>query len=137
MLLASFPHVPQEPPGPPEAPGVQRPRALVLLVVGYLVAVTIALSMAVARHSDGGLTVSRGDFGPAWPLRTTKGILRCELGREITLQSGGTTYTLNRDARRSAKSDVTPIRADGAGGAKKDLGPLVDRGLGRCGGRLR
>ncbi len=71
-------------------------------------------------------------MGDDWPLTVSKGILRCETKREITFQHDGTTYSLNGTAEHGANSDVAPIRAQEPSGAKKDLDPLVERGVRLC-----
>lgn len=102
------------------------------VVAFYILLVTVVAYLAFAWPLDSGVKVTREELGPAWPLTISEGILRCESGHEITLQRGGTTYTLNRQVEHGAYSDIGPIRADDPAGGKKDLSPLTERGTRLC-----
>jgi hypothetical protein len=77
--------------------------------------------------------VTNGEFGDAWPLTVSKGILRCEWNGEITFQDDGTTYSLTWKNNHGSYDKIAPIWADAAGGAgKMDLAPLIERGRELC-----
>lgn len=104
----------------------------VLLLLGLLISLGLTVALSFEHPFDRGVVVTRGELGAEWPLKVSRGVLRCEHGREITFQVGGTTYTLNRDPKRSANSDISPVRSVGAFGALGDLTPLVRRGQALC-----
>lgn len=94
-----------------------------------------ALALAACSSPADGVEVRRSDFGRAWPLTVTSGVLNCE-GLAVTFTANGTTYAVNGFARQMDRwPDINPIWADaGIGlGYKKDIGPLIERGLELCG----
>ncbi len=87
-----------------------------------------------APESEPG-AVSDGEYGAAWPLSVPYGVLRCEAYAVTFETSDGTTYAVNGAARgRGPHPDIDPIWLDDPDnlGAKKDIGPLIDRGLALC-----
>lgn len=83
-------------------------------------------------------SVSRSIMGEAWPLTVEDGVLAYDgspgIGA-VTLTTGGTTYAVNGIAsQRGAYADIKSIWADdpNAAGLKKDIGPLIERGLALC-----
>jgi hypothetical protein len=89
-------------------------------------------SKPVAASSS--LDVSRADFGDEWPLTVGSGTLSCD-GDAVTFTTGGTTYGVNGTARTLNEwPDIDPIWAKDPSGLapKKDIGPLIDRGLDLC-----
>lgn len=102
-------------------------------VVAYAVVLAAALLwVATTAPFDCGLEVSQREFGGLGPLTVPHGLLRCQAGGEITFQRNGTTYTLNRVARGSAASDISPLLVNTVAGGTKSLRPLVERGLALC-----
>lgn len=85
-----------------------------LLLLLVLAVVVFAL-VAVRSSADSGVTLTEGEFGAAWPLTVTEGVLRCEQGDEITFRSRGTTYTVSRSTEHGENSnDIAPIWGQGA-----------------------
>jgi hypothetical protein len=98
-----------------------------------LVIVVIVALVTVGNSFDSGVRVAEGEFGAAWPLTVSQGILRCEYGSEITFQSDGTTYTLRRSTEHGENnSDIAPIWGQVPAGMKKDLTPLIEKGVTLC-----
>jgi hypothetical protein len=120
---------------PEEAPRGRRTTSHVgapLLVVLTLAIVIVAL-LTVGNSFDSGVVVTERELGAAWPLTVSKGTLRCEYADEVTFQSGGTTYTVRRSTEHGENSnDIAPIWAQGPAGMKKDLTPLIEKGLTVC-----
>lgn len=78
--------------------------------------------------------VGVSDFGSNWPLTVSSGKLKCTKNA-VTFIDGATIYALNGAAKElSYAVDVAPIWADNpsVAGLKKDIGPLIDRGLKLC-----
>jgi hypothetical protein len=78
--------------------------------------------------------VSAADLGSDWPLTVDRGTLGCEGGGAVTFTTEvGTTYAVNGLALSSTSyPDVEAIWADAPGGLKKDITPLIQRGLALC-----
>ena len=81
-------------------------------------------------------TITRAQFGDAWPFTVDEGVLRCEgeggVGAVI-FEAEGTEYGVNGVAKSQGYADVEPIWADDPSiGAKKNIGPIIDRGLELC-----
>jgi hypothetical protein len=77
--------------------------------------------------------VSRSDFGSNWPLTVESGTLACEGAGAVTFTTSGTTYAVNGMAQGMDQyAEIDPIWADEGGGLKKNIGPLIDRGLSLC-----
>lgn len=92
----------------------------------------LTLAGCMMQMDPQGVRVSRAEFGERWPLTVATGILRCERSDEITFQWRGSTYALTGRTEHSAYSDIHEIWADGQGGRRKPLAPLVDRGRELC-----
>jgi Protein of unknown function (DUF2511) len=101
--------------------------------------------MGLSDHSDGGssagdgnsggnsVEVSRTDFRGDWPLTVESGVLACESAGAVTFTANGTTYAVNGIAEsQDAGADIDPIWTDTGAGLKKNIGPLIDRGLELC-----
>jgi hypothetical protein len=81
----------------------------------------------------GGLEVSQADFGKDWPLTVQSGTLNCEGAGAVTFTTDGTTYAVNGLASGMDRwPEIDPIWADEPHGLKKNIGPLIDRGLELC-----
>src|SRR4051794_34994837 len=106
-----------------------------LCVVGLLVS-GCSSSGSAADHSE---RVSSNGMGKKWPLKVNNGTLHCDgsggVG-DVTITVGGTTYALNGAAKSHTNAkDIRPIWANDAHlgfGLKKDIGPLIQRGLRLC-----
>jgi len=91
-----------------------------------------------ASSGASGGKVSRADFGEAWPLTIEEGTLACVPGNRIVLFANGQVYAVNGLARGNMAQrgwrDIQEIWADAPGdlGLKKDIGPLIERGLTLC-----
>lgn len=95
---------------------------------------TPSADLSRATRPDNELVVSLSDFGQDWPLKVSGGILRCEDGA-VTFTDGTTIYAVNGAAKDLGRGvDIDPIWAaePSIPGAKKNIGPLLDRGLGLC-----
>ena len=78
--------------------------------------------------------MSLRDVGSDWPLTVSSGKLKCTK-KAVTFIDGATIDALNGAANElSYAIDGAPIwAADPAGaGLKKDISPLIDRGLTLC-----
>lgn len=79
--------------------------------------------------------VSRADLGDAWPLTVKEGTLLC-VDQAVVFSTGGVNYAVNGTAKGRASEfgwrDIATIWADGSAGLKKDIGPLIERGLAQC-----
>ena len=103
-------------------------RRLILLVV-----VLAACGSCGEGGGGTGEEVSRADFGKDWPLTVESGTLKCEGGWAVTSTTNGTTYAVNGLASGMNQCpEIDPIWADAPQGLKKDIGPLIDRGLELC-----
>lgn len=85
--------------------------------------------------------VSRADMGRKWPLTVNKGRLVCigsrGVGAVVFVAPDGTNYAVNGTAkgRLDHAADINTIWADDKAlgmGLKKNIGPLIDRGLKLC-----
>ena len=82
--------------------------------------------------------VSREEFGAKWPLTVDRGVLSCNGSNgvgQVFFTSGGKTYAVNGLARGTKKyPPADEIWADNPSGPgpKKDIGPLIERGLKLC-----
>ncbi len=103
-----------------------------MALLGCVVAAVVLVVSAGGPAADAGARVSRAQMGDEWPLTVSEGLLRCEPGSEVTFQADGTSHTLNRPAAHSAHGAIGPLLLDAGGGATKDLGPLLGRGLRLC-----
>jgi hypothetical protein len=104
--------------------------------VSWVVAAIIAVGLvglAAERVWSARGEVSRSEFGSGWPLTVEAGTLACEDAGAVTFTSDGTTYAVNGPAQAMDRwPDIDAIWADAPGGFKKNIGPLVDRGLALC-----
>lgn len=76
--------------------------------------------------------VSAADFGDKWPLTVDSGVLRCE-EQAVVFRYEGVDYAVNGTAKSRGYPPIDPIWADGdLEGTKKDIGPLIQRGLELC-----
>jgi len=87
----------------------------------------------------GGTEVSRGNMGDDWPLTVDKGTLACNgsggVGEVVFTAPDGTEYAVNGTAKSGGYKDIRPIWADDESlghGLKKDISPLIDKGLSLC-----
>lgn len=80
--------------------------------------------------------LTRADLGDAWPFTVEAGTLRCEGGSSVVFVADGKSYAINGTARSQTDyPDVDRIWADDPRpgyGPKKDIGPIIDRGLKLC-----
>jgi hypothetical protein len=81
-------------------------------------------------------TITRDEFGDDWPFTVEGGVLRCEgeggVGAVI-FEAEETEYGVNGVAKSQGYADIEPIWADEPStGAKKNIGPIIDRGLELC-----
>lgn len=107
-----------------------------------LIVTTILLSVALAALTSCGgdlasneLRISRDDFGDDWPFTVDEGILACVGVSEVVFKAGGKTYAVNGMAVGTGKyAEVEEIWADNPSipGTKKNIGPIIDRGLELC-----
>lgn len=106
-----------------------------LLTTCCLMAVGMTLS-ACGGADPQTKQLGRADFAD-WPLTVESGTLKCEgsggVGR-VTIEVDGKTYAVNGSAKGDkANADITPIwAADSTPGLKKDIGPLIQKGLSLC-----
>ena len=96
-----------------------------------------------AAKAEGALSpseaeVSREEFGAKWPLTVDRGVLSCNGSNgtgQVFFTAGGKIYAVNGLARGTKKyPPVDEIWADNPAGPgpKKDIGPIIERGLKLC-----
>ncbi len=95
-----------------------------------------------AGPGPGWMSVSAADLGDSWPFTVSSGILRCEkvvagslTGLVVTFESGGKRYAVNgmaRTRREGIEIDEIWAAEPRIPGAKKNVQPLIDRGLRLC-----
>ena len=93
---------------------------------------------ATRKLAPNELRISKQDFGEAWPFKVDSGIL-AGYGSggvgQVVFTANGVTYALNETAARTGACDkVSAVWADDPSkpGEKKDLGPVIARGLQLC-----
>lgn len=105
-------------------------------LAGRIVLVLVVVSCGAGGDGDAddsSIEVSREDFGADWPLTVASGILACEGAGAVTFTANGTTYAVNGMASSlDAGVDIDPIWAEARDAPKKNIGPLIDRGLELC-----
>jgi hypothetical protein len=116
-------------------------QALPPIVVMVRRTAAVALLFVMTACSQGDDTaaaseerVAQAEFGDDWPLTVSEGTLRCEASK-VTFEADGTVYAVNGTARADdSYSDIDSIWADDPSGLglKKNIGPLIDRGLLLC-----
>lgn len=92
-----------------------------------------------AAAERGEVTITREEYGDAWPFTVESGVLRgahrTVVGTEltdVTFTTGGLTYALNgtaRDTKRYLEIDAIWASDTKIAGLKKDVGPIIARGL--------
>ena len=100
-----------------------------------VVSLILATATCDTDEGDGGNTVevTRSDFGNAWPLTVGGGTLRCNGAGAVTFEAEGTVYDVNGLAEtQDLGADIDPIWEDAGHGLKKNIGPLISRGLKLC-----
>jgi Protein of unknown function (DUF2511) len=104
-----------------------------LLMARTFVVLALVLTGCGSSGDGGGLEVSRADFGADWPLTVQSGTLNCEGAGAVTFTTNGTTYAVNGLASGMDEwPEIDSIWANAPHGLKKDIGPLIDRGLELC-----
>jgi len=114
---------------------MRRITAVVASLAGIaLLAVACEGGPAPADAAPGSLYVSASDFGDEWPLTVTSGTLRCEAPSVVVFSAGGVEYGVNGMATTQGYPEIDPIWADDPSEyiPKKNIGPLIQRGLELC-----
>jgi hypothetical protein len=109
--------------------------ALTLLLAGCSSSTPTEPTDASATQPNPG-AVGRADFGKDWPLTVESGVLSCEGAGAVYFTTGGLRYAVNGLARGIHDApDIDPIWAKDPSGTvpKKNIGPLITRGLQLCG----
>ena len=78
-------------------------------------------------------TVTKAEFGEAWPLKVDSAILRCEPNHTVTAEVDGVVYGVTVEAIQDGAADPMPIW-DVGGASPHGLKPLQDAGLLLCSG---
>lgn len=107
----------------------------VIVVVGWLI-IARPWEGSFSLGSDHEAAVSKASFGDAWPLTVEEGTLMCLNGVSVVFEApSGVRYAVNGTAMSLTDyPDIDQIwAADETGIApKKNIGPLLDRGLELC-----
>lgn len=89
-----------------------------------------AASTTAPPHAE---QLTRASVGDAWPFTVDDGTLRCEAPGSVVFVSSGKSYAVNGTARTHTDyPDVDEIWADDPAGGKKNIGPMIQRGLALC-----
>lgn len=97
----------------------------------------IALALIVMQFisscgASNSLKVKSSDFGDKWMLTVNEGELKCE-GGAISFTANGTAYAVNGTAKAKGYGDISSIWQAGTPPIpKKDISPLIDKGLTLC-----
>jgi hypothetical protein len=82
--------------------------------------------------------ITKQEFGTKWPFTVDEGTLACK-GKssfgEVIFTANGKTYAINGTAKGTKKYlSIDEIWADNpsVSGVKKDIGPIIERGLKLC-----
>jgi hypothetical protein len=101
--------------------------------------VSLAVALAACSSGDDGSSdggagrVTKSDIGEDWPLTVDGGHPRLRGRRRRDTADDGTTYAVSGIAGGMDKwRDIDPIWADAQGPYKKNIGPLIQRGLVLC-----
>lgn len=99
-------------------------------------------AMEAAAAERGEATITRIEYGDAWPFTVDNGVLRGKptgkrtsggsILAEVTFTANGTTYALNgiaRESQRYAEVDAVWAKDPSIPGANKSIGPIIERGL--------
>lgn len=96
--------------------------------------VTTAPTTPPVVGGPGWQNVSAAQFGNDWPLTVPSGTIRCEPGRAVVFDANK-RYAVNGTAKdRRLGAEIEEIWAPNPGipGARKDISPLLNRGLSLC-----
>jgi hypothetical protein len=95
----------------------------------------------MSGHTHKHTLISRTDLGDAWPLTVDTGVLSC-IGRKgvglVTFTVDGVTYAVNGLAKQGGRwESIDAIWIDDPNikvepPVKKNIGPLIERGLALC-----
>jgi hypothetical protein len=91
-----------------------------------------------STRSPSEVKITKQEFGTKWPLTVDEGVLACK-GRggvgEVVFTTNGKTYAVNGIAKGTKKYiPIDEIWANNpsVSGLKKDIGPIIERGLKLC-----
>ncbi|MCE5322356.1 YebY family protein [bacterium] len=102
---------------------------------------TVLPVMLLTGCGSSGTKITQAEYGDKWPFTVNEGTLSCrETGRvvgttkmvEVTFTANGITYALNGTAKQNnsyANVDSIWAKDTSLPGTKKDIGPIIDRGL--------
>ncbi len=99
----------------------------------FLLVTALAVTACVGSTNE--VEVSASDFGNDWPLTVVQGTLQCEPpGSVVFTTPEGTSYAVNGTAKDATDlPEIDAIWAEGeVEGLKRNLGPLIQRGLALC-----
>jgi Protein of unknown function (DUF2511) len=93
---------------------------------------------AQPQLSPNEIKISKQDFGNDWPFTVSEGVLACKGSGgagEVVFTANGASYAVNGVAKGTKK--YRPIEEVGAEnpslpGTKKNIGPIIERGLKLC-----
>jgi hypothetical protein len=113
---------------------VQRLGPLIVLV---LIAAACGSGSGDSTGSSAPGKITEAELGEEWPFTVSEGILRCHGSAgfgAVTFEADGTEYAVNGVAKGQDYPPVDPVWADDptVDGLKKNIGPVIDRGLDLC-----
>jgi hypothetical protein len=117
---------------------------------GLLIAIAVVTGCSSAEdQAPRALTIDADAYGETWPLKVTKGQIKCEdvtkveqyPQKAVLFEAEGSTYALNGSAKTAASRDgkdwkdareITRYNSGGMMYGLMNIGPLIETGLKLC-----
>lgn len=105
----------------------------------FLLAAALGFGACSSDTDTHEVRVTQSEFGERWPFSVPEGTLRCEGSSQagaVIFEAEGRVYGVNGTAKSRGLPGIEPIwLADPAAeglGLKKNVGPIIQRGLQLC-----